>query len=69
MPQNEDHDLTFQLHDVHPHFGCTVHESLKRNFLGSWIRRPGPWPCRSLDLTPLDFYFQNYVKDYTFLKK
>ena len=45
-----------------------VRESLNRQLPGKWIARCGPiaWPARSPDVTPLDFFFWDYVKDCDF---
>ena len=45
-----------------------VRESLNRQLPGKWIARGGPlaWPARSPDVTPLDFFFWDYVKDCVF---
>ena len=45
-----------------------VRESLNRQLPGKWIARCGPlaWPARSPDVTPLDFFFWDYVKDCVF---
>lgn len=58
VPQIEGYGLIFQLFGAHPHFDCIVRESLNRNFLGRWVRRPGPWSHRYFDLTPLNFTFE-----------
>jgi hypothetical protein len=64
MPQIEEYgDPIFQLDGASPHFGCTVRESLNRTVLGRWTARLGevPWPRKSPDLIPLDFYFWGFV--------
>ena len=45
-----------------------VRQSLDRRFPAQWIRRGGPipWPARSPDITPLDFFFGGFVKDRVF---
>jgi len=47
------------------HFSCHVHAFLDRDFLDHWIAKwaPIPWPPHSSDLTPLDFFFWEFVKD------
>ena len=65
-----------QLHDLRPiiilqqdaappHWGLHVREFLNETFPDRWIGRGGPipWPPRSPDITPLDFFLWGYVKD------
>ena len=52
------------------HDGCPAHNAaivttyLDRTFPGRWIGRSGPfpWPARSPDLTPLDYFLWGYLK-------
>jgi hypothetical protein len=55
----------FQLHDAPPHFSSRVRASLDRKFHDRWIERGGPipWEPHFSDLTLLDFFFSEYVKD------
>ncbi|KFM56612.1 hypothetical protein X975_18900, partial [Stegodyphus mimosarum] len=48
-----------------PHWGTIVRSSLNDHFTGRWIGRgsPIPWPPRSPDITPLDFFLWGFVKD------
>ena len=41
-----------------PHFSCFVTDVLNERFPDAWIGRgePIPWPSRSPDLSPLDFF-------------
>lgn len=58
-------NMWFQ-HDGAPtHFGNIVREHLNAMFGQHWIGRrgPTPWPPRSPDLTPLDFYVWGRMKD------
>ena len=57
-------DIIFQLDGAPPHWGLDVRASLNEQFPGRWIGRDGPtpWPPRSPDLTPLDFFLWGYVK-------
>lgn len=52
-------------HDGAPaHFSAAVREHLDRTYRHHWIGRGGPvpWPPRSPDLTPLDFFLWGYMK-------
>jgi hypothetical protein len=42
-----------------PHFCQSVRKALNENFPNAWIGRGGQifWPPRSLDHTPMDFFF------------
>lgn len=55
--------IFFQQDGAPPHFKCDVRAWLDDNF-PQWIGRAGPfpWPARSPDLTPLDFFLWGYVK-------
>ena len=58
----------FQQDGAPPHWGSHVHRFLDVTFTNRWIGRcgPTPWPPRSPDITPLDFFLQGYVKDKAF---
>lgn len=52
-------------HDGCPaHFRITVRQWLDQNFPNRWIGRGGPipWPARSPDLTPMDYYVWGHMK-------
>lgn len=52
-------------HDGAPaHCAANVRDWLNRRFPARWIGRGGhiPWPARSPDLTPLDFFLWGHVK-------
>jgi hypothetical protein len=53
------------------HFKKSVREYLDVTFPGRWIGRRGPipWPARSPDLTPMDFFLWGHVKHQVFLTK
>jgi len=53
---------------VLPHWGSHVRRFLDAAFPNRWIGRDGPtpWPPRSPDITPLDFFLRGYVKDKVF---
>jgi hypothetical protein len=57
-------NIIFQQDGAPPHFSKVVREFLDVNFPRRWIGRGGwkQWPPRSPDLTPLDFYLWEYVK-------
>lgn len=63
------HDLQptiiFQQDGAQPHWGLHVRGFLNETFPDRWIGRGGPipWPPRSPDITPLDFFLWGYVKD------
>lgn len=62
---DEDRPVVFQ-HDGCPaHWSLSVRELLDNCFPNSWIGRGGPipWPPRSPDLTPLDFYVWGRAKE------
>ena len=66
LPQvrHRDHAVVFQLDGAPAHWGLDVRASLNTEFPGQWIGRDGPtpWPPRSPDVTPLDFFFWGYIK-------
>ena len=58
---------------VPPHFHNDVHGYLNDTLAHRWIGRASqdgspllPWPPRSPDLTPCDFFLWGYVKDHVF---
>jgi hypothetical protein len=53
------------MHDGAPaHYSVAVREHLNESFPNQWIGRGGPvpWPARSPDLNPLDFYLWGHLK-------
>lgn len=68
LPLNVRHEFQQNMHFQHDgapaHFGRNVRIWLNHNFPGRWIGRGGPipWPPRSPDLNPLDFYFWGCMK-------
>ena len=68
LQQLQIQDIIWQQDGAPPHFGLQVRASLDQQFPGRWIGRAGPipWPARSPDVTPLDFFFWGYVKDCVF---
>ena len=61
--------IIFQQDGAPPHWGSHVRWFLDAPFPNRWIGRDGPtpWPPRSPDITPLDFFLWGYVKDKVFL--
>lgn len=52
-------------HDGCPaHYAINVRQYLDRTYPNRWIGRSGPvpWPARSPDMTPLDFYLWGHMK-------
>ena len=60
--------IIFQQDGAAPHWGSHVRRFLDAAFPNRWIGRDGPtpWPPRSPDITPLDFFLWGYVKDKVF---
>ncbi|CAG4959031.1 unnamed protein product [Colias eurytheme] len=60
-----DHEIIFQQDGCPAHWTLNVREHLNNNFPDSWIARDGPipWPARSPDLTPLDFFVWARAKE------
>jgi len=54
-----------------PHFSCFVTDVLSERFPDAWIGRDGPipWPPRSPDLPPLDFFLWGYIKNSVYAEK
>jgi len=53
------------------HFSCFVTDVLNEKFLDAWNGRGGPipWPPRSPDLSPLDFFLWGYIKNIVYAEK
>ncbi|KFM68034.1 hypothetical protein X975_05352, partial [Stegodyphus mimosarum] len=67
FPQLEElqpHVFFLQQDGAPPHWGTIVRSSLNDHFTGRGIGRGGPipWPPRSPDITPLDFFLRGFVK-------
>lgn len=62
---DEDRPIVFQQDGCPAHWTIRVREHLHNAFPYSWIGRDGPipWPPRSPDLTPLDFYVWGRAKE------
>lgn len=64
VPLHVQHRIWFQ-HDGAPaHFSRHVRHHLDVKYPGRWIGRGGPipWPPRSPDLSPIDFFLWGYMK-------
>ena len=63
--------IIFQQDGAPPHWGLHVRGFLNQTFPDRWIGRDGPipWPPRSPDITPLDFFLWGYVKDIVYRTK
>ena len=50
--------VVFQQDGAPPHWGLIIRDFLNETFPNRWIGRngPTPWPPRSPDITPLDFF-------------
>jgi hypothetical protein len=73
MPQLEElgNEIMFQQDGAPPHWSLIVRHFLTETMPGRWIGRGGPipWPPRSPDITPLDFFLWGYVKDRVYATK
>ena len=60
--------IIFQQDGAPPHWGSHVRRFLVATFSNSWTGRDSttPWPPRSPDIIPLDFFLWGYVKDKVF---
>jgi len=65
LPLAEVNNCWFQQDGAPAHNAGQVQEYLSQRFPGKWIgtRSEVPWPARSPDLTPLDFFLWGYVKN------
>lgn len=67
FPQLEEIEdrIIFQQDGAPPHYHNSVTDALNMRFPLRWIGRGGPipWPPRSPDITPLDFFCWGYVKN------
>lgn len=65
VPLETRRNMIYQ-HDGCPaHFSLSVREWLNRQYPNKWIGRGGPipWPARSPDLTPVDYYVWGQMKN------
>lgn len=59
------HDMLFMQDGAPPHWGKQVRLWLDQRFPGRWMGRDSPnmpWPPRSPDLTPCDFFMWGFIK-------
>lgn len=59
-------DAIFMQDGAPPHFGLIVRQWLNDRFPERWMGRSSPnmpWPPRSPDLTPCDFFLWGFIKD------
>ncbi|GBP63905.1 hypothetical protein EVAR_39568_1 [Eumeta japonica] len=61
--------IGFQHDGAPPHITLPVRSHLNATFPNRWLGRfrSQPWPARSPDLTPLDFFLWGYVKERVFV--
>jgi hypothetical protein len=71
VPVNERFRLWFQQDGVPSHSSRIAREELKLQFGENWIGRGGPipWPARSPDLTPPDFFVWAAIKERVFRER
>ena len=58
----------FQHDGAPPHFSREAREIIDQQYPHRWIGRggPRPWPARSPDLNPLDFFLWGHVKNFIY---
>lgn len=63
-------DIWFQQDGAPPHFSNCVRHWLDESF-PNWIGRGSlfPWPPRSPDMTPLDFFLWGFIKHHVYLEQ
>ena len=63
--------VTFMQDGAPSHFSCFVTDVLNERFPDAWIGRGGPipWPPRSTDLSPLNFFLWGYIKNTVYAEK
>ena len=69
LSEEESDDFMFQQDGAPPHWSLSVRQFLNTTLPDKWIGWSGrddcvlmPWPPRSLDLTPCDFFLWGFVK-------
>lgn len=68
IPANRRRNMFFQQDGCTPHSTLLIRGWLDENFPNRWIGRYSelPWPARSPDLTPLDFFLWGYLKEHVY---
>lgn len=67
-------ELIFMQDGAPPHWSKKVRDWLNEVFPGRWIGRGGPqdsnipWPPRSPDLTPMDYFFWGFIKSKVYVR-
>jgi hypothetical protein len=77
FPQIEDvesetgNQVIFMQDRAPPHFSLPVHGALNEKFPNAWIGRgrPIPWPPRSQDLTPMDYFCEDTSRTVCMVKR
>ena len=71
LQRQHDIDDFFQQDGAPPHYAVTVRKFLYEQLPSRWIGQRGPveWPPRSSDLTPVDFFSWDVVKNKVFSRK
>lgn len=66
--RNYPEDMIFQQDGAPPHYAVIVRQYLDQKLPNRWIGRAGPipWPPRSPDLTPCDYFLWGYLKDFVY---
>lgn len=74
LEEAESDDFIFQQDGAPPHWSLRVRQFLNTRLPGRWIGRSGrgddvlmPWPPRSPDLTPCDFFLWGFVKQQVYV--
>lgn len=64
LPQEIQENIIFMQDGAAPHWAVRVRDHLNQVYAGRWIGRGGPipWPARSPDLNPCDFYLWSKIK-------
>lgn len=71
LPLAQFRETWYQHDGAPPHVAVQVRQRLNQIFGRQWIGRfaDNPWPPRSPDLTPLDYFFWGWVKQLVFKKE
>jgi hypothetical protein len=58
-------DMRIQMDGAGPHYAIPVRQWFNNNYPNKWIGRggPTPWPARSLDFNPIDFFLWGHLKN------